>query len=208
MAKRNPGRPKPDSPEQARSERHDKPATHTGIREPAIHDLAKRLRFAPQQGRIWLDDQRMMLMHISSLGALRQELIESLDKETARGLLTRIGYQAGTRDAAMARKVRAGPNTYDDFLAGPQLVSLEGMVHCEPVALDIDVQRGRYFGDFYLVDSSEAEAHIAGYGIGNESVCWMLIGYACGYTSAFMGRPILWREIECRGMGRPMKALV
>ncbi|MFX1674031.1 sigma 54-interacting transcriptional regulator [Paraburkholderia sp. A2WS-5] len=171
------------------------------IRVPAIHDLAKRLRFAPQQGRIWLDDQRMMLMHISSLGALRQELIESLGKETARGLVTRIGYQAGSHDAAMTRKVRAGSNRYDDFLAGPQLVSLEGIVHCEPIALDIDVERGHYFGDFYLIDCAEAEAHIASYGIGNESVCWMLIGYACGYTSAFMGRPILWREIECRGMG-------
>lgn len=143
----------------------------------------------------------MMLMHISSLGALRQELIESLGKETARGLLTRIGYQAGTRDAAMTRKVRAGSNSYDDFLAGPQLVSLEGIVHCEPIALDIDVKRGHYFGDFYLADCAEAEAHIASYGIGNEAVCWMLTGYACGYTSAFMGRPILWREIECRGMG-------
>ncbi|WEY43049.1 sigma-54-dependent Fis family transcriptional regulator [Paraburkholderia sp. SUR17] len=171
------------------------------VRVPAIHDLAKRLRFAPQQGRIWLDDQRMMLMHISSLGALRQELIESLGKETARGLVTRIGYQAGTRDAAMTRKVRAGSNSYDDFLAGPQLVSLEGIVHCEPIALDIDVGRGHYFGDFYLIDCAEAETHIASYGIGNEAVCWMLTGYACGYTSAFMGRPILWREIECRGMG-------
>ncbi len=168
---------------------------------PDIHDLAKRLRFAPQQGRIWLDDQRMMLMHISSLGALRQELIESLDKETARGLITRIGYQAGTRDAAMARKVRAGSNIYDDFLAGPQLVSLEGMVHCEGLALDIDVERGHYYGDFALIDSSEAEAHVASYGIGNEPACWMLVGYACGYTSAFMGRPILWREVECRAMG-------
>lgn len=172
-----------------------------GIRVPDIHDLAKRLRFAPQQGRIWLDDQRMMLMHISSLGALRQELIESLGKETARGLITRIGYQAGTRDAAMARKVRAGSNTYDDFLAGPQLVSLEGIVHCEPLALDIDVGRGHYYGDFALIDCSEAEAHVANYGIGNETVCWMLVGYACGYTSAFMGRPILWREVECRALG-------
>lgn len=178
--------------------------THPGpgeIRVPAIHDLAKRLRFAPQQGRIWLDDQRMMLMHISSLGSLRQELIESLGKETARGLITRIGYQAGTHDAAMARKVRSGFNTNDDFLAGPQLVALEGIVHCEPVALDIDVERGRYFGDFLLTDCAEAEAHIATYGIGNAPVCWMLIGYACGYTSAFMGRPILWREVECRSMG-------
>jgi len=171
------------------------------IRVPDIQDLANRLRFAPQQGRIWLDDQRMMLMHISSFGALRQELIESLGKETARGLITRIGYQAGSNDAAMSRRVRANLNTYDDFLAGPQLVSLEGMVHCIPNALDIDVERGHYYGDFTLIDCSEAEAHIASYGIGNEPVCWMLLGYACGYTSAFMGRPILWREIECRHMG-------
>ena len=175
----------------------------TGIKVPDIQDLAKRLRFAPQQGRIWLDDQRMMLMHISNLGSLRQELIESLGKERARGLVTRIGYQAGARDAAMTRKVRANLSTYDDFLAGPQLVSLEGIVHCEAVGLHIDVERGEYFGDFYLVDCAEAEAHVATYGIGNEGVCWMLVGYACGYTSAFMGRPILWREVECRSMGHP-----
>ena len=173
----------------------------TAIKIPDIQDLAKRLRFAPQQGRIWLDDQRMMLMHISSLGSLRQELIESLGKERARGLITRIGYQAGARDAQMSRKVRANRSAYDDFLAGPQLVSLEGIVHCEAAGLHIDVEHGEYFGDFYLVDCAEAEAHIATYGIGNEGVCWMLLGYACGYTSAFMGRPILWRETECRAMG-------
>lgn len=171
------------------------------IKVPDIKDLAKRLRFAPQQGRIWLDDQRMMLMHISNLGSLRQELIEGMGKERARGLITRIGYQAGARDAQMSRKVRANRSTFDDFLAGPQLVSLEGIVFCEPLGLHIDVEKGEYFGDFHLVDCAEAEAHIATYGIGNEGVCWMLVGYACGYTSAFMGRPILWREVECRSMG-------
>jgi DNA-binding NtrC family response regulator/predicted hydrocarbon binding protein len=183
---------------------HPPPAGELGpaeIRVPDIQDLAKRLRFAPQQGRIWLDDQRMMLWHVSSMGVLRQELIESLGKETARGLITRIGYQAGARDAEMTRKVRAGSNSYDDFLAGPQLVSLEGIVHCVPNALAIDVEKGHYYGDFYLVDCAEAETHIASYGIGNEPVCWMLLGYACGFTSTFMGRPILWREIECRSMG-------
>jgi len=171
------------------------------VHVPDIQDLTNRLRFAPQQGRIWLADQRMMLMHISSMGALRQELIEGLGKERARGLITRIGYQAGNHDAEMSRKVRVNLNTYDDFLAGPQLVSLEGIVHCEANVLDIDVERGHYYGDFSLVDCAEAEAHIASYGIGHEPVCWMLLGYACGYTSAFMGRPILYREIECRHMG-------
>jgi len=111
------------------------------IKVPDIQDLAKRLRFAPQQGRIWLDDQRMMLMHISNLGSLRQELIEGMGKERARGLITRIGYQAGARDAQMTRRVRANRSTFDDFLAGPQLVSLEGIVFCEPLGLHIDVER-------------------------------------------------------------------
>jgi DNA-binding NtrC family response regulator/predicted hydrocarbon binding protein len=171
------------------------------IRVPEINDLANRMRFMPSQGRIWLDDQRMMLMHVSSLGILRQELIESLSQETARGIITRIGYQAGARDAEMAKKLRASSGVYDHFLAGPQLVSLEGIVHCEPIALDIDVGSGRYFGDFALIDCAEAEAHLANYDIGAEPSCWMLVGYACGYTSTFMGRPILWREIECRAMG-------
>lgn len=171
------------------------------LRVPEINDLAKRLRFAPQQGRIWLDDQRMMLMHVSSLAALRQELIDSLGKETARGIVTRIGYQAGARDAEMAKKLRSSSGCYNHFLAGPQLVSLEGIVHCEPIALEIDVGTGHYFGDFALIDCAEAEAHVASYGIGEEPSCWMLVGYACGYTSTFMGRPILWREIECKAMG-------
>jgi len=186
----------------ARAKRVDgKTWSRDDIKVPDIQDLAKRLRFAPQQGRIWLDDQRMMLMHISNLGSLRQELIEGMGKERARGLVTRIGYQAGARDAQMSRRVRANRSTFDDFLAGPQLVSLEGIVFCEPLGLHIDVEKGEYFGDFHLVDCAEAEAHVATYGIGNEGVCWMLVGYACGYTSAFMGRPILWREVECRSMG-------
>jgi transcriptional regulator with GAF, ATPase, and Fis domain len=30
----------------------------------------------------------------------------------------------------------------------------------------------------------------------------MQIGYACGYTTAFMGKSILYREVECRSQGR------
>ncbi len=180
-----------------------KPATSVTapILEPNINDLAKRLRFTPQEGRIWLDDQRMLLMHASSLQALRQELIDSLGQERAHGLISRIGYQAGAHDAEVTKKVRAGSDSYSHFLGGPQLVSLEGLVRCEPIALDIDVSAGRYFGAFHLVDCAEAEVHVKTYGIATEGVCWMLTGYACGYTSTFMGRPILWREFECRATG-------
>ena len=38
------------------------------------------------------------------MGSLRREMIESLGMDVARGLFTRMGYQAGTYDAQMARK--------------------------------------------------------------------------------------------------------
>ena len=41
------------------------------------------------------------------------------------------------------------------------------------------------------------------YGIGAEPVCWMQIGYASGFTTEFMGRPVLYREVECSSMGQP-----
>ena len=42
---------------------------------PDIEDLARRLRFAPAEGRIWLDDRRSILMRNSAFGTLRREQI-------------------------------------------------------------------------------------------------------------------------------------
>src|SRR5205085_7843210 len=78
------------------------------LRYPDIADLMSRLHFSPAEGRIWLDDLRMVLVHTSAMGVLRRELIESLGIDRARGLLTRMGYNSGARDAELARKVRPG----------------------------------------------------------------------------------------------------
>ncbi len=171
-------------------------------RYPDIADLMARLHFAPADGRIWLDDQRMQLIHTSAMGVMRRELIEGLGIEKARGLLTRMGYNSGGHDAELARRLRPNAQLSDTFAVGPQLHALEGIVRVDPpVRQEIDVERGHYFGEFIWRDSSEDEEHIRNYGIGAEPVCWMQIGYACGYTSVFMGRPILFREVECRATG-------
>ncbi len=171
-------------------------------RYPAIADLMARLHFAPSEGRIWLDDQRMLLIHTSAMGVLRRELIESLGVERARGLLTRMGYNSGGHDAELARRLRPNATMHDAFAVGPQLHSLEGIVKVDPpIALEMDVERGHFLGEYIWRDSSEDEEHVRIYGIGSEAVCWMQIGYASGYTSVFMGRPILFRELECRATG-------
>ena len=168
------------------------------LRYPDIADLMSRLHFSPGEGRIWLDDQRMVLVHTSAMGVLRQELIESLGIDRARGLLTRMGYNSGTRDAELARKVRPKGRIQDMFAVGPQLHMLEGIVAVEPVRHEIDVEHGKYYGEWIWKNSSEDEEHIRIYGIGAEPVCWMQIGYASGYTTVFMGRPILYREVMVR----------
>ena len=171
---------------------------------PSIDDLAARIRFCPKAGRIWLDESRMILLHVHSLGALRNELIETVGMQGARALLTRMGYASGAQDAELAIKVRGNGTCdfFDFFTVGPQLHMIEGIVTVEPVRIERDVKSGHFYGELLWHDSCEDEVHIASHGIGTEPACWMQIGYASGYTSVIMGRPILYREVECRATGQ------
>jgi len=166
-----------------------------------IGDLISRLRFAVKDGRIWLDTQRVVLIHLSTLTSLRHELIETLGMDKARGFLTRMGYASGTRDAALARKLRPHHSTQDAYLMGPQLRILQGVSHSKPTTLELDIKAGHFFSETLVNESFEADAHIASFGMANDPVCWLQTGYACGFSSTFMGRAIIHKEVECRATG-------
>ena len=170
-------------------------------RFPDLADLMGRLHFSIADGRIWLDDQRMLLVHARSLGMLRRDMIETLGVDVARGLLTRMGYHAGVSDAQMARRVRSADSVRDMFVVGPQMHCLEGIGLSELVRLDFDLEKGTHYGEFVWTSPVEDEEQLRHYPIGNEPACWMQIGYASGYTTEFMGRPVLYREVECQSMG-------
>ena len=178
------------------------------VKFPDMGDLMARLHFSTSDGRIWLDDQRMLLIHAKAFGQLRRELIDSLGVETARGFMTRMGYYAGAHDAQMARKVRSTLTPRDMFVVGPQMHCLEGIGLSEPVRLEFDVERGTHYGEFVWTSQVEDEEHARHFGIGTEPMCWMQIGYASGYTTEFMGRPVLYREVECQSMGLPACRIV
>ncbi len=177
------------------------PMAQARSRFPDLADLASRLRFIPEKGEIWLEGRRMVLLHNASLGALRRELIETLGIEKARGIITRLGYHSGSRDAEMVRHIRANCNDYDAFALGPQLHALEGFVSIETIVSEVDVESGHFYGEYLWHNSAEAERHIEAFGVGNSPVCWMQQGYANGYLSSFLGRQMLIREVECKGMG-------
>ncbi|MFU2489901.1 sigma 54-interacting transcriptional regulator [Thauera sp. WH-1] len=173
----------------------------SSIHYPENADLRGLLRFAPKEGLIWLGEHRMLLLHAGALSELRKELIDSVGQEQARRILTRMGFASGMRDAELARKTRGTADPADAFVVGPQLHMLEGCARVEPVRLEFDTPGVAFDAEFLWHHSWEAEAHVQAFGEVEHPVCWMMIGYASGYTSAFMSRFILFRETECAATG-------
>jgi DNA-binding NtrC family response regulator len=160
------------------------------------------LRFQCDTGHIWLAEQRMLLLHATALGGLRKELFDALGVEHARSVLLRMGFDSGQRDGELAvLQRRGGKSTEEAFLWGPKLHAMEGIAFSKQVQLELDLASGHFLADFLWESSWEDDAHIADFGHGDEPACWTQIGYASGYCSAFMGRPILFKETECRSQG-------
>jgi len=166
---------------------------------PDIDDLRERLRFQPEEGTIRSGDVRMTLMHVPALASLRRELIDAIGVDGARGVLTRVGYAAGTLDAEIVRKVRPDRSLIESFAVGPQLQSLEGTLKVELLRFSYDPARGRFYGEALWKNAFEVDCQDVP--VASQPVCWMQTGYASGYTTAFVGKPCLVREVECRGAG-------
>ncbi|CAI07889.1 Phenol-degradation regulator [Aromatoleum aromaticum EbN1] len=164
-------------------------------------DLRSRVHFCSDTGQIWLHEHRMLLVHAEAQASLRKELIDTLGITRARGLLLRMGYASGMRDAELVRTRAQDMTDMEIFMTGPRLHALEGNVGVAPIRVEFDRASGRFYGEFRWINSWEGQSHRRHFGIHDEPVCWTQIGYACGYTSAFMGRSILYKEVECVGMG-------
>ncbi|MBS0449968.1 MAG: sigma 54-interacting transcriptional regulator [Proteobacteria bacterium] len=177
-------------------------ASHVGSEvHPTMADISECLFFSPGDGRIWLQDQRMMLLHTEAMGALRRELIDSVGPDKARGLLTRAGYVSGARDAQLVRQHWPDAEPQAIAIAGTRLHALEGVVKVELVHARYDPDTSDYEGEFLWHHSSEDDEHITAYGIGGSPACWMQVGYATGYVSTLFGRLVVFREVACRSMG-------
>ncbi len=174
---------------------------HVGDAHPTVADISECLFFSPGDGRIWLQDQRMVLLHTEALGSLRREMVDSLGLKQARGLFTRAGYVSGARDAQLVRRQWPDADPFAAAMAGTRLHALEGVVKVELIQATYDAKTGHYEGEFLWHNSSEDDEHIAAYGIGGSPACWMQVGYATGYVSTLFGRLIVFRETQCRSMG-------
>jgi len=159
--------------------------------------LRSHLRFCGDNGKIWLRENRMLLVHAQARGEMRREIIDSFGLDSARALFFRMGYASGVRDYEITRVSPDIITDVDAFRAGPLIYALEGGVKTTIKKLEIDSKAGKFYSEIRCEHSWEGQAHLRYYGESSEGVCWSLTGYASGYTSAVMGETILWREVGC-----------
>ncbi|WP_221793955.1 sigma-54-dependent Fis family transcriptional regulator [Oceanobacter mangrovi] len=170
---------------------------------PDNTDLLSQIRFDPAEGKIWLSENRMLLMHSAVMGLLRKDLITTLGEQRTRAFLMRLGYQSGWIDAELVQGIRPDLTTKEAYFVGPQLHTIEGMVRAEPLQLDFDVAAGTFECTVDWHDSYEAALHVQEFGLSENPICWTLLGYASGYTTFYMQQRILFKEVMCSGCGDP-----
>lgn len=169
--------------------------------EVGHEQISSRLKASPQDGVIFMDNQRMLLMDTARMGFLRQELISTLGMERAKGVLMRMGFASGARDLEWAKKILGSDDAEGVLRFGTRLHEVRGGASVSPVNIEIDVEKQHFYGEFIWEQSYEADVHLDLYGPQEESVCWEGLGYATGYTSSLMGCLIHFRETECRCKG-------
>lgn len=166
-----------------------------------IQDLLDKIHFDTQHGQIWFEENRMLLMHTSILGFLRKDLYQMLGWERTKRFFIRCGYQAGMRDAEVTIRMRPNLSEEEAFMAGPQMHGIRGMVKVEVNQLELCHDKKKFYADFNWHNSFESEVHLSDFGKSDEPACWMLLGYACGYTSFVMGQTIIYQEVKCVAQG-------
>ena len=175
--------------------------SNSSLAFPDLKHLVEKLHFNPEEGKIWLAEQRTVLMGLGALSSFRKEIITTLGMERGKGFFMRLGYYSGMRDAELAKKLNPDATPDEAFLTGPQLHCLRGMVKVVPLVLEYDPKKKHFYAEFEWIDSFEVEICRMSLGQLNEPACWMLLGYACAYSSHFTGLDIQFREVECRGQG-------
>lgn len=164
-------------------------------------DLNQMLTFVPDDGKVLLGKDRMLIFRQDSLAVLRSLLFEQIGHSLARSVLAKFGFRCGAGDYETLTKLYHWDSEQDHFAAGPAMHTWEGIVQVEPTKLEYDRAEGHFHMTGIWRNSYEAEIHLDLVGRSDQPVCHSLTGYASGWCSAFFGKPLLAIETECVGRG-------
>jgi two-component system, NtrC family, response regulator HydG len=154
-----------------------------------------------EEGLIAFHDRRMLLYDADAMGILRRELVDTVGRPVAQGLLTRLGYANGYRDAHTLKDLFHWDSPEEWYRAGPVFHALEGKAFAVQTQLRGLADGGQTEIEIRWRNCHETEQHHRHLGPATEPVCWTLTGYSSGYFSACLGEEIYFIEMECCAIG-------
>lgn len=164
-------------------------------------DLSRDIKFDISKGITSFKKSRLLIFSASSIGLLRQSLIDDLGIDKTRELFLKFGYQSGYADFQQMKRNYEFDNELELLASGPIIHTWEGIVHAKPTSIKMDRNTGEFYFTGIWTNSYEAEQYLAHNYKSNEPVCWSLMGYASGWCTAFWGEPLIAIEPVCRGKG-------
>ncbi|AXF57033.1 XylR N-terminal domain-containing protein [Salicibibacter kimchii] len=155
-------------------------------------------------GKIYLDDERMILTSTSVFGTLRKDLMENISTDRTKGFLIRYGWNLGKNDAQ--KVLTKNFSSLKEILKqGPILHALKGYTKVKRSDLQIQFSQEGSVEAIHVEgmwsDSYEAEEYLRQFGNSETSVCHTLVGYASGYYSEICQQPVLFKEAACKAEG-------
>ncbi|MBN1610220.1 MAG: sigma 54-interacting transcriptional regulator [Polyangiaceae bacterium] len=154
-----------------------------------------------EKGRISLHGRRLVLHSMDAMAQFRRDLVDLVGPDQARRVLTRFGFFSGQADAAAMRRIYPSIGLHEWLRSGASLHSLMGVTRAVVRALELPDVEGRFFMEVTWHESGEAEEHLTQFGRAREPSCWMMVGYASGYASYCLGKPVFFMETRCRAAG-------
>lgn len=164
-------------------------------------DLRNMLEFRPNEGRLLIGPDRLLVFRQAAFGILRSILYHQLGQELTQSVLAQFGYRCGEGDYRMLTSLFEWDTEIDRIASGPVMHSWEGIVLAKPEHIEFDKSAGTFSMMGTWENSYEAEIHREYIGEANAPVCHTLTGYASGYATAFMDKPMICVEKQCAAIG-------
>lgn len=144
---------------------------------------------------------RMITIPTTARTSLKKELLSMIGQDRAKGVFIRYGWHCGVSDAKKVESYET-KDELELILGGAKFHMLHGYVD-EVQVSNICYNETNQLEkiDVKWINSFEADEHLVDGSLSMQPVCHTLGGYASGYLSTVLQRPILVKEVECRAMG-------
>lgn len=157
-----------------------------------------------QNGAYHMDGERVVLLSISAIGTLKEDIESNIGKERLKGFLIRHGKELGSNDARKALTMNFS-TAQESIQHGTVMHTLKGHARVETTYLKIEKRDNEPRFSIHMegnwLHSYEAEEYVNRYGLANEPICNTLVGYASGYLSVISNQQVIVKEVTCEAKG-------